>query len=180
MVPLLYLLWGHLQKAGALEVLTPIRVQRDKFLSERFPEYFEKYLRIASTKSQGGRVLVLLDSEGECVANLAQSFRTRLARQCPDLSVDFVLANRCFETWFIASKESVETHKDVRLIDADPEIAEKIAAPKALIKRSMIPDVAYSEVRHGPAFTSLLDPNNARGRSASFDRLARIIDGVWA
>jgi hypothetical protein len=152
-------------------VAVPIRVRRDRFLMR--DDQFQKYLRLAAAKAgPDGWVLILLDADDDCPAELAPSIADRAGKLeiAPALSV--VLANREYEAWFIAGAESLNGKHGFAFdapLDIDPElprdakgwISERIGAGK------------YREVIHQPAFSAMLDVARARQSSPSFDKLCR-------
>ena len=54
-----------------------------------------------------GRLLVLLDADEDCPAELGPQLRQRLATRFPDNLVSVNIAEREYESWFIASAESI-------------------------------------------------------------------------
>lgn len=94
----------------------------------------------------------------------------RAARNDRDLAV--VLADREFEAWFLASLESLRGKRGIRA-DAqwtgDPEaVRDAKGALRALTERSI-----YSPTVDQAALVSLMDLDQTRTRSRSFDKLCR-------
>ena len=89
-----------------IDVLTPIRVRRDRFLNRE--EEFRRMLLLAASKSGAcGWILVLLDADDDCPAELARSISERATRVVPHRRVSVVVANREYEAWFLAAAVSL-------------------------------------------------------------------------
>lgn len=54
-----------------------------------------------------GRLLVLLDADGDCPAELGPQLRRRLDARFPNITVSVNVADWEYESWFIASAESI-------------------------------------------------------------------------
>lgn len=176
---LIHRVWEYLDRPDPMLVAQPIRVKRDRFISHRFSD-FEKYLRIAVAKNENATVLVILDADDECPAELFTRLTSRAQVACPDISVIFVFPNRCYEVWFIASRTSVQAHRDCGEISFDERDSEVCASPKATMKRSMRSGVSYSEVRHQPAFTDRIDISAALTSSRSLRKLVSELERITA
>ncbi len=87
------------------QVLTPIRVRRDRFLNRT--EEFRRMLLLAAAKcGPDGWVLVLLDADDDCPARLGPQILERAQAVVPHRPLSVVLANREFEAWHLAAAES--------------------------------------------------------------------------
>jgi hypothetical protein len=83
----------------------PIRKPRSTLLR---PTELEKAVEFASMCMGGaGGVLVILDSDDDCPAELAPYLLQRVRRARNDLPSAVVLANKEFESWFLASASSL-------------------------------------------------------------------------
>jgi hypothetical protein len=104
---LLHRMAQQLGLASDLRVNSPIRVKSGSFLNDE--GYFTRYISLASAKAalHGGSVLVLLDCDDGCPAELGPRLRAMAARVREDVPHLVVLAYREFETWFIAAAESL-------------------------------------------------------------------------
>src|SRR5271169_802684 len=84
----------------AVDVPHPIRIPKSKLLK---PGELEKAVEFAAMRAEaGGGILIILDSDDDCPAQLAPDLlaRTRAARG--DLPSAVVLPNKEFESWFLA------------------------------------------------------------------------------
>lgn len=151
------------------EVLTPIRVRRDRFLNR--DEEFRRHLLLAAAKCGAeGWILVLLDADDDCPKQLAPSVLQR-ARVCvPHRPISVVLANREFEAWFIAAAKSLDGHRGFSFDQTDATDAEVPRNAKGWIKARMAGGI-YDETTDQPAFSARIDLQLAYERSRSFRKL---------
>ncbi|WP_447729267.1 DUF4276 family protein [Pseudoxanthomonas suwonensis] len=151
-----------------VDVQTPIRVRRDRFLNRE--EEFERYLHLAAAKSgDDGWILVLLDADDDCPAELGNSIAMRASEHVPHRPVAVVIANREFEAWFIASADSLSgfrgfAHEGGHL---DPE---RPRDAKGWIRARMAGGT-YGETTDQPAFATHMSLEQAEKGSRSFRKL---------
>jgi hypothetical protein len=106
-----------------LQALPPIRVHRDRFLNR--DDEFRRHLLLAAAKcGESGWILVLLDADDACPAELGKQILERATAYVPHRRVSVVLANREYEAWFIAAAESLDgqrgfAFKPAEAIDAE-------------------------------------------------------------
>lgn len=151
------------------EILKPIRVRRDRFLGKEIE--FHRFMTLASHKCDGdGWILVLLDADDDCPAQLGHSIIKKSSDIMHKTPVSAVIANREYEAWFIASAPSLH---QIRGFNWDPEDshddAERPRDAKGWIERRM--KGSYGEVRDQAAFTHGIDLQMAHDRSRSFRKL---------
>ncbi len=160
------------QPAG-LRVNPPIRVKAGSFLRPDHAD-FARYVELAAAKAaQGsGLVLILLDCEDACPAQLGPSLKRRAQAVRGDVVYLVVLAYREFETWFIAAARSLRGGDGLRE-DADPPAdPETIRNAKGWLGQRMT--FPYDPVIHQLTFGRRFDLEQARA-VASFDRFYRRI-----
>jgi hypothetical protein len=151
------------------DVQPPIRVRRDRFLNRE--DEFVRYLRLAAAKcGDEGWILVLLDADDDCPATFAAQVFER-ARACvPNRSISVVMANREYEAWFIAAAESLNGQRGfVHRADETVE-PEAPRDAKGWIRERMRGGV-YGTTTDQPAFTALMNLEQAFARSRSFRKL---------
>jgi Domain of unknown function (DUF4276) len=166
---LLRRLHQHYGPGDLVRALPPIRVRRDRLLN-RDDEFRRHLLLVAAKCGQQGWVLVLLDADDDCPAELGARILER-ARACvPHRPVSVVLANREFEAWFIAAAASLDGHRGFVLGNAEAADAERPRDAKRWIAERM-GSKAYRETTDQPAFTSRMDLQQAYAGSRSFRKL---------
>ena len=150
-------------------VLQPIRVRRDRFLNRE--EEFRRHLLLAAAKAgENGWILVLLDADDDCPAELGPQVLERARGVVPHRSVSVVLANREYEAWFLAAAESLHGQRGFafeNLPNFEPErprdakgwLGERMAGGK------------YRETTDQPAFSAMMDLKQAFDLSRSFRKL---------
>lgn len=152
-----------------VRTLPPIRVHRDRFLNR--DDEFRRHLLLAAAKcGDQGWILVLLDADDDCPAELGARILER-ARACvPHRRVSVVLAKREFEAWFIAAAASLDGHRGFVLPAAEAADAERPRNAKGWIAERMT-GKTYRETTDQPAFTSRMDLQQAHAGSRSFRKL---------
>lgn len=152
-----------------LTVMQPIRVRRDRFI--RKDDEFRRHLLLAAAKcGPNGWVLILLDADDDCPAILGQTLLERASAIAPHRPVSVVLANREYESWFIAAARSLDGHRTFELGEQPPADAELNRDAKGWIKRQMR-SRSYGETTDQPALTARMDISQAFERSRSFRKL---------
>jgi hypothetical protein len=71
------------------------------------PNGIEREVESNSWVGPSGGILVLLDADDDCPAELAPALLNRARSARPDRRVSVVLAKREFEAWFLASAQSL-------------------------------------------------------------------------
>lgn len=153
----------------AAEVLTPIRVRRDRFLN-RQDEFYRNLCLAAAKCGNGGWILVLLDADDDCPAEFAVQVRQRAEVCVPHRRISVVLAKREYEAWFIAAAESLHGQRGFTLDPGDLIDAEGPRDAKGWIRAHMASG-SYGETTDQPAFSARMDLQQAFNRSRSFRKL---------
>lgn len=152
-------------------VLPPIRVRRDRFLSR--DEEFDRYLHLAAAKcGDGGWVLVLLDADDDCPAVLGADIVRRISGSVPNCAVSVVLANREYEAWFIAAAASLNGSRGFHCDPGQSTPAEERRDAKGWVKSRMA-GRSYGTVTDQPALTAKMDLRQAHDGSRSFRKLCK-------
>lgn len=134
--------------------------------------YATSVLREAGSNS---RLLVLLDADGLCPAELGPNLLQRLRTRFPQSLISVSVAEWEYESWFIASAESIADHIGAAVDFEVPAKIEEIPSAKEWLERHIIRG-RYKETQHQAAFSSVIDVPLARRRSQSFDRFCREVD----
>jgi hypothetical protein len=143
-----------------------IRVAKSKLLKAG---ELERAVRLAGMRAApNGGLLLLLDSDDDCPAQLGPALAARLHTSRSDLPCVVVLANREFECWFVAAAASFG-------IEAPPD-PEAIRGAKEGIELHT-PAGVYSPSTDQPSYTAQFDMDQAR-RAPSFDRCYRKVTAL--
>jgi hypothetical protein len=155
----------------SVRVLSPIRRSRDRLVQKG---ELEKDVELAAEKLAGpGTILIILDSDDDCPADLGPNLLARAVAVRPDRTIRVILAQREYEAWFLAAAESLRGRRGLLSSLSPPQAPESVQGAKEWLKRNMIGTRTYSETADQPALTALFDIDLARN-CRSFDRLCRI------
>jgi hypothetical protein len=159
-----------------LRVNPALRVKAGSFFRDH--DYLAKYVELAALKAKDrGCVLILLDSEDDCPAQLGPQLAARAAAVRSDVPILVALAHREYETWFLAAARSLRGVCGLPP-DLDPPLApEAIRDAKGWLGARM--SATYNEPNDQPAFTSQFDFNEA-ATVPSFARLRRKLQDIFA
>jgi hypothetical protein len=170
---LLRRLGGQFAPDVALRVLRPIRRSRDRIVR---PGELEKDVQLAAEMLEGaGAILILLDSDGDCPAQLGPSVLKRAEAARPDRTIRVVLAHQEYEAWLLAAANSIRGKRHLKSDLTAPDDPEAVRGAKEWLKRSMQGPRTYSETVDQPALTAIFDLGQARS-SPSFDRFCRVFE----
>jgi Domain of unknown function (DUF4276) len=163
---------------GLLRVNPPLRVKAGSFINDE--EYFKRYVELAARKAKPqarGSVLILLDSEDSCPAELRARLAAKAAALRPDVSILVALAYREYETWFLAAARSLQSVCGLPADLEPPTNPESIRGAKGWLSRQM-PN-AYNEPNDQPAMTRKFSFEQA-STIHSFNRLKRKLTDLFA
>jgi hypothetical protein len=152
-------------------VSPPVRVKRDRFVADA--REFERSLMLAS-RFAGDRnpVLIVLDSEGSCPAELGPRLLGKARSISAGRPVGCVVAHQEYEAWFLAAPECVRDHFELDATPTPPPDPESKQGVREWIKRQLPRGKTYKETTDQPALTRLLDLEKSRS-IPSFDKLYR-------
>ncbi len=155
---------------AAVQVLTPIKVAKDRFLNR--PDEFSRHLQLAAAKcGDAGWILLLLDADDDCPALKGAEVLARVREIVPHRQAAVVLANREFEAWFIAAAASLAGCRGFEFSAEDGQVnAELPRNAKGWMAKRMAAGV-YRETTDQAAFSAMLDMGMAFEKSRSFRKL---------
>lgn len=169
-------IWREIVGGEYIEVLKPIRRKRQK-LAQQSHE-LSRSIELAVLKLKNGpgldpsAVLLLIDADDDCPAQIApqliqwaQTYQGHVDFMC-------VIANREFESWFVASAESLIEYLE---FDAGELPADAEATNKSWVA-SHFKGTRYSETVDQPAMTAAMNLELCRQRAPSFDKLCRELE----
>lgn len=154
-----------------IDIPSPIRVRRDKFLNR--DDEFNRIVELAAGKANDdGTLLILLDADDDCPARLAHWVRGRALDIAPHRNIAVVIAHREFEAWFLAAAESLAGCRGLPPAVQAPERPEDIRDAKGWLSSKMS-GRQYHEVSDQPALSAVFDLTAAEHRSRSFRKLLK-------
>ncbi len=148
----------------------PIRVARNRIL--RHGEV-ERAVELAARKAgPDGGILILMDANGDCPAEVAGRVLERALETRRDRSIRVVLAKMEYEAWFLAAAASLAGKQGMDMSVTGPPDPESIRDAKGWLTSKMPRGQSYRETLHQAALTTAFDLDAARA-SPSFDKLWR-------
>ena len=154
-----------------VDVGRPIRAPRQLVVKHG---ELEKQIRLAANKGgSDGRILVLLDADDDCPAELGPSLLARAQGARGDRRIAVVLAKVEYEAWFAAAAESLVWPNGLKTNVVAPVDPESLPSPKGWISNRMATR-RYSPTTHQAKFTARFDLAMAR-RAPSFDKMWRSV-----
>ncbi len=161
-----------------LDVPTPIRCRRSKIVRQGGSVHVDALahsVELAARKlrhKESGSILVLLDAEEDCPAQLGPAITGAVARARPDVRASVVLAKRMYEAWLMASAASLRADGRLPADAPNPTDPEGIVNPKRTLSRWFPVGHRYSERVDQPALTATFDLDQA-GACPSFVKLRK-------
>ena len=153
-------------------VLPPHRIPRDSLLN--VPGAFENYVvKAFADAGPTARLIVLIDSDDDDPEDLATRLAQRVPLQVRAEVFSVCVAVREYESWCIASLESIAPLAGITNDTQVPENVEQIRGAKEWLRQRMPRGDSYKPTLHQAEFSSAIDIGLARQRSRSFDRLCR-------
>jgi hypothetical protein len=154
----------------------PFRVKRTGVVREGEIERALAML-LRSRRDLGG-ILVLLDSDDDCAADLGPRLTER-CRAVTSLPCAVVLAVKEFECWFLGAKESLRGRRGIRPDAVAPPEPENIRGAKGRLTANMM-DCRYMEVDDQAALADAFDLDEAATRCPSFERFRKVVSAIVA
>jgi hypothetical protein len=152
-----------------VQVPHPIRVTKRRLLKQA---ELERAVGFAAVRAASGAgILVLLDADDDCPAELGPSLLARVQAARIDRPSAVVLANKEFESWFLAAAESLRGHKGLPADLERPENPEAVRGAKEWLNQR-IRSGAYSPTVDQPSFSARFDLEAAK-RAPSFEKCYR-------
>ena len=155
---------------SALDLARPIRVPRNKVV--RAGELERAIGLAAKGAGEDGCILLLLDANGDCPADLATRLLERAIAARSDRKIRVVLAKMEYEAWFLAAAASLAGRSGIDEAIAPPNHPEAIRDTKGWLSARMPRGQPYRETLHQASFSAAFDLDLAR-TAPSFDKLWR-------
>ncbi len=159
--------------AFPVEVPPAMRARRGQIVQQGMLEH---YVQLAANQAgPDGAILVVLDADDDCPAQLGPALLQRAVSARADMPLAVVLAKREYEAWFLAAAESLRGRRHLRADLDPPPDPEAIRGAKDWLRRRMHHGRKYTPTADQAALTALFDLDLARGRSDSCDKCYREI-----
>jgi hypothetical protein len=158
-----------------VQVARPFRVKRQQVVREG--ELERSIVQAERSRSGGTGILVLLDADEDCPAELSRALLAR-ARPETSLPVCVVLPKVEVEAWILAAVDSVRGVRGIRDDAEPPPHPEEVRDAKGALTRLMDGARGYVATDDLPALFEALDLLLAQERSPSFDKFVRDVRTV--
>lgn len=158
-----------------IAVAPPVRCSESSLLRPDSPELDNHLAIAAGNAGEGGGVIVLIDSEDICPAEIGPQLLARARNLQPSIPLVAVCAYREYETWFLWSLDSFRDHDMLPNTTHPPDHPESVRSAKDWLRR--VAGIPYKEVVDQARFSARLDLQLAR-RSDSFDKLCRDVEAL--
>ena len=143
---------------------------------QKLESKLENFLQHAQNKPECDAILVLLDADDDCPVNLAQGILKRCEQLGLTSPVEIVCAHREYESWFLASLDTIKGQRGISDTAALSHDAEDVQNPKQWLTNQMPPGRAYKETTHQAPLTQHIDIGMAHNNSRSFRRLCHALE----
>ncbi len=128
-------------------------------------------LAVRSTAGRGG-ILIVIDADDDCPATIGPILLRRATKIRANLPIAVVVAKREFESWFIASAESLANHAGLPADLQSPADPENIRGAKEWLSQRMRGTRSYSPTLDQPSMAQQFDLELAL-RADSFEKFHR-------
>jgi hypothetical protein len=167
---------AHQLSIPDLRVPTPFRVPRGSLMvAGGIERAVDAQARRVDT---AGGVLVLLDADDDCPANLGPSLLARARKARPDKLVSVVLPKREFEAWYLAAAASLGGRCGLPNNLVAPEDPEAIRDAKGWLTRQRTDGLRYKPTADQATLGSAFDMGQAR-RAPSFNKFCRDVEQLF-
>ena len=157
----------------AVATTRPVRTAKSKLVR---PGELERAIRLAQFANEmGGPVLVVLDADDDCPAELGPRLKLRALPIAQHCGVSIVIPKYEFETWFLTAAKSLGGYRGLREGLLAPPDPMAVRGAKEWLSRDMEPGRKYSPTVDQAALAAHMDLKAARS-CRSFDRLCREIE----
>lgn len=158
-----------------LDLPRPIRIPRNRIVRDG---ELERAIQFAAKGTgEGGGILLLLDADRDCPANIAPQLLERAIAARPDREISVVLAKAEYEAWFLAAATSLAGRTALEGGAMAPDDPEGVRDAKGWLSARMPRGQSYRETIHQASFSATFDMDMARS-SPSFDKLWRDVSSL--
>jgi hypothetical protein len=156
-----------------LDIPRPFRLTKGKMLKQAELERAVELM--ARRTAPDGALLVLLDADTDCPAEIGPRLLAWVKRARGDRRASVVVARHEFEAWFLAAAKSLRGHRGLPADLQPPHDAEAVRDPKGWLASKM-PN-GYSETLDQAALAAIFDLASAEVLP-SFAKLVRDLAGL--
>lgn len=164
-----------------ISVAKPFRVPKNKIVRSNrvIASEVDKAIKYASKRDGCRAIIWVLDADDDCAKDIGPQLLELAVRAHGDLDIKVVLAVKEFESWFIASVESLRGIRGISQQASAPDNPEDIQGAKEWLSRKVMSGGrTYMATDDQPSLTEAFDLSLARSRSESFDKFMRDVEAI--
>ncbi len=173
---LLYRLAAH-HSIHNLRTPKPWREPRDRLIKIGGIE--QVVSTVAAHVNSAGGVLVVIDADDDCPAQLGPALLQRAQNARPDIPVKVVLAKREFEAWFLTAAPSLAGVHGLAPDLPIPSDPESIRGAKEWLADHRLESRTYKPTIDQKLLVSAFDIDMSRKNSDSFDKFCRDVESLF-
>ena len=176
-VPLLVRRWFESRNLEVPQIPRPIRIPKRRLLSAG---ELERTIEQAARRSgPEGAILVLVDADDDCAAELGPRILDRARTARGDRAIAVVLPVVEFEAWLLASAESLGGRRGLPEALQPPDSPEAVRDAKGWLSERMTSGRVYAPTRDQAALAQAIDLTLAE-RAPSFRKFVRELEALAA
>jgi hypothetical protein len=127
-----------------------------------------------------GGILVLLDADSDCPVDLGRTLLSWAHEVRADVLTSVVVADREYETWFLAAADSLRNVRGLPANLTAPILLEAVQGAKEWLTSQIPLASPYSPTKHQASFSAQMGLALARERSRSFRKLEKEVQALIA
>ena len=165
------ILFNHFSRYD-VEIDRPVRAKGRQDLELRL----ETHIGRATDRDTCDGILILVDADVDCPVKVANTLRCEVRKLGVSVPVEIVYAHHSYESWFLASIESIRGVagiSETAMFDGNPD---EIPDPKEWLRRHLRQGIAYKETTHQPELSARIDIVSAHTSSRSFRKLCHAVE----
>jgi len=136
----------------------------------------ERYLAYAAMTPRCGAILVLRDADDKCPIELAKCLASRSDALGLDKPIAVVCAKCEYETWFLASLETIRGRAAISETASFAREVESLQGVKEWLTDQMPAGRAYKATTDQSSLSQYIDLDRAHANSRSFKRLCHALE----
>ncbi len=160
-----------------IQISRPHRKRRTQLVKK---DSLQDAVRVAVLREDCSGVLILLDADDDCPAELAPTLEQWARLAAGGKPCALVMANREYEAWFLASVEALRGRAGILPEAVSHPHPEEPRDAKGELERRMRPGASYSAAVDQPALTVHFDLERAYRRCRSFRKLVSAFGSLAA
>ena len=160
-----------------IDIPRPHRIPKSNLIKEGGKLEQAVQFAAAKVQEQGG-ILVLIDADDDCPAELGPALLERCIDARSDKALGVVVAKYEFEAWFLAAAKSLAGTCGLSQSLSMPKNPEGIKGAKRWLTKNMTGSKAYSPTVDQPVLANIFDLGQARNNASSFDKFWRVVESI--